>query len=304
MARYNFLASGYAITDEIITRTSSTSLRIGHDLIKATGFEIWTGASKTGTQLTLTTDYTLTDEDTEYTTEVGSTVYTKVAIVNGAYHSTALYLTYTTVGDYNSIENIVEVSVGNQVVVTGDYTLKHGEKRVIVNTANAVTITIPTTFELYDKIEISRIVASTNAVTLARSGSETINGATTFVTHGATVSSVLNNNTVKITKTASAAWTWTGGTISGSNANGVYEKRDGRMRQYGFATGIPNGDSAQKTLPMSYPGPSTIGIVLTGHVIPSGAVQAFTGYLDSLNTIRIYSVTAVNSYVWMVDGPI
>ncbi len=110
MARYNFLASGYAITDEIITRTSSTSLRIGHDLIKATGFEIWTGAGKTGTQLTLTTDYTLTDEDTDYTTEVGSTIYTKIAIVNGAYHSTTLYLTYTTVGDYNSVENTLDIA--------------------------------------------------------------------------------------------------------------------------------------------------------------------------------------------------
>lgn len=110
MARYNFLASGYAVTDEIITRTSSTSLRIRHDLIKATGFEIWTGAGKTGTQLTLTTDYTLTDEDADYTTEVGSTVYTKVAIVNGAYHSSTLYLTYTTVGDYNSVENTLDIA--------------------------------------------------------------------------------------------------------------------------------------------------------------------------------------------------
>jgi microcystin-dependent protein len=100
MARLNKNLSGTQITDEIINRTSSTSLGLNHDTIMKTGFEIWTGAGGTGTQLTLTTDYTLGSEDSALSAEAGDTIYTKVAIVNGAYHSMDLYVTYKSVGDY------------------------------------------------------------------------------------------------------------------------------------------------------------------------------------------------------------
>ena len=100
MARLNKNLSGTQITAEIINRTSSTSLGLDHDTIMETGFEIWTGAGGTGTQLTLTTDYTLGSEDSALSGEAGDTIYTKVAIVNGAYHSTNLYVTYKSVGDY------------------------------------------------------------------------------------------------------------------------------------------------------------------------------------------------------------
>lgn len=110
MARYNFLASGYPISDERLTRTSSTASKIGHDLFMATGFEIWTGAGKTGTKLTLTTDYSYNGENTVYTAKVGVTVYTKLAIVNGAYQNIPLYLTYTTVGDLSNVENTLDIA--------------------------------------------------------------------------------------------------------------------------------------------------------------------------------------------------
>ena len=100
MARLNKNLSGTQITDEIISRTSSTSPGLDHDTIMETGFEIWTGAGGTGTQLTLTTDYTLGSEDSALSSEAGDTIYTKVAIVNGAYHSMDLYVTYKSVGDY------------------------------------------------------------------------------------------------------------------------------------------------------------------------------------------------------------
>ena len=107
MARLNKLLTGHQITDEVINRADSTSLPLGHDTILNDGtLEIWTGASGTGSQLTLTTDYTLGSEDTRLSTEAGETVYTKLAIVNGAYQSTNLYVTYKTVGDYASVENI------------------------------------------------------------------------------------------------------------------------------------------------------------------------------------------------------
>ena len=66
MPRLDVLLTGYDITDEIIERTSSTALALGHDTIRGTAdLEIWTGAGGTGTQLALTTDYTVSDEDTD-----------------------------------------------------------------------------------------------------------------------------------------------------------------------------------------------------------------------------------------------
>jgi hypothetical protein len=109
MARLNYLKTGYAVADETINRSSVTALKLAHDLIMALGFEVWTGAGKTGTQLTLTTDFVLSSEDTRYTADVGSTVYTKLAIVNGTYLNDDLYVTYTTNGDYASLENIQEL---------------------------------------------------------------------------------------------------------------------------------------------------------------------------------------------------
>ena len=104
--KFNFLVSGYAIADEILNRSVSTALKLGHDLFIGTGLEIWTAPGGTGTQLAITTDYVLNGTDSVYTTKVGETVYTKLAIVNGAYQNVDLYITYTTVGDYSSVENV------------------------------------------------------------------------------------------------------------------------------------------------------------------------------------------------------
>jgi len=124
MSRLNILLTGYSIADEIINRTSSASLKIGHDLIRyvLADFEIWTGASKTGTKLALTSDFTLSGEDTAYSTLAGVPIYTKLAIVNGAYHSTNLYITYKTIGDYTSVENVSEIALASiaQVGFTAD----------------------------------------------------------------------------------------------------------------------------------------------------------------------------------------
>jgi len=221
--RYNFLAAGYSIVDELLNRASSTSLRIGHDLIKASAFEIWTGVGKTGTKLTLTTDYTLTDLDADATTDVGTNIYTKVSIVNGAYLNTNLYLTYTTVGDLDSIENIMEISNGI-TVVTGNYTILGTDKKIVVNTASAISLTITEGLSLYKDIEIQRIVASTNAITLLRSGSETIDGATSFITHGALTASTLNPEVVRITKTSSTTWKWVAGVVMANIGTGITRK--------------------------------------------------------------------------------
>lgn len=123
MARLNKLLTGHQITDEVINRTSSASLPLGHDTILQTGVVVRTAAGGGGTLLALTTDYTLGSADSRLTTEAGQNVYTKLAVVNGAYQNMNLYVTYKTVGDYASVESVSAIAseVINLVYPVGCY---------------------------------------------------------------------------------------------------------------------------------------------------------------------------------------
>jgi hypothetical protein len=103
--KYNKNLAGIQITDELINRASSASARLAHDTILASTVVVRTAPAGGGTLLALTTDYTLGSEDARLTTEAGGTVNTTIAIVNGAFLNTALYVTYKTVGDYAEAED-------------------------------------------------------------------------------------------------------------------------------------------------------------------------------------------------------
>jgi microcystin-dependent protein len=103
--KYNKNLAGIQITDELINRASSASARLAHDTILASTVVVRTAPAGGGTLLSLTTDYTLGSEDARLTTEAGGTVNTTLAVVNGAYLNTALYVTYKTVGDYAEAED-------------------------------------------------------------------------------------------------------------------------------------------------------------------------------------------------------
>jgi microcystin-dependent protein len=103
--KYNKNLAGIQITDELINRASSASARLAHDTILASTVVVRTAPAGGGTLLDLTTDYTLGSEDSRLTTEAGGTVNTTLAVVNGAYLNTALYVTYKTVGDYAEAED-------------------------------------------------------------------------------------------------------------------------------------------------------------------------------------------------------
>ncbi|MFA5130488.1 MAG: hypothetical protein WC477_06290 [Patescibacteria group bacterium] len=238
MARLNVLLTGYEITDYLFRRTSSAALALDHDTIRGTAdLEIWTGAGGTGTQLALTTDYTVSDEDTELSTEAGVSIYTKLAIVNGTYHNVDLYATYKTIGDYNSTTSVRLVQIGLKEI-TGNYTVTADDHTIIVNTASAVTITIPDGLPQGFDLCISRTLASTASVTVAMSGSETVEGASSFVTHGAFAASTMNDAEVTIRKKTTTDWRFVGGEITGSNGNGSYKyTSNGELRQRGTATG-------------------------------------------------------------------
>jgi microcystin-dependent protein len=106
MARLDKVLAGTQITDEYTYRTGSTALGLLHDAFLASTVVVRTAAGGGGTLLTLTTDYTLSAEDTRLTTEAGATVYTKLAVVNGTYQNVALYVSYKCVTDYAKAADI------------------------------------------------------------------------------------------------------------------------------------------------------------------------------------------------------
>lgn len=106
MARLDILLTGTQITDEYLYRTDSTAAALLHDTFLESTMVVRTAAGGGGTLLTLTTDYTLSATDADLTTAAGATVDTKIAIVNGTYQNTALYVSYKTVGDYNRASDI------------------------------------------------------------------------------------------------------------------------------------------------------------------------------------------------------
>jgi hypothetical protein len=108
--KYNKDLAGIQITDELINRATSASARLVHDTILASTVVVRTAPAGGGTLLSLTTDYTLGKLDSRLTTEAGGNVNTTLAIVNGAFQNTNLYVTYKTVGDYAEAEDVNELN--------------------------------------------------------------------------------------------------------------------------------------------------------------------------------------------------
>jgi hypothetical protein len=75
----------------------------------ATDFYIETDDSG-GTILEEGTDYQLIDEDFNYTEEVGATVYTRVQILNAAYQTGPLYISYKCCGSYTDVDVINNIN--------------------------------------------------------------------------------------------------------------------------------------------------------------------------------------------------
>lgn len=105
--KYNQDFAGIQVDDEIINRTSSDAIALGHDtILDDASIELWTGAGGTGTQLTEGVDFTLNDLDADLTADAGADIYLTLAIINGTYHSTDIYVSYKTVGDFNDSADV------------------------------------------------------------------------------------------------------------------------------------------------------------------------------------------------------
>jgi len=93
--------TGHDISDEVHSDVGSSAFELDHDTFFAgSDLEIWTGAGGTGTQLVEDTDYSVSGQDSDLSTEAGKDVYTLITVINGTYQSGDLYFTYKTLGDY------------------------------------------------------------------------------------------------------------------------------------------------------------------------------------------------------------
>jgi hypothetical protein len=100
---------------------------------------------------------------------------------------------------------------------------------VEVTTSDAVALTIPAGLPIGHQYRIKRTVSSANGISVARSGSETIEGLTSFTVQDSKVSATLDTGEVVIEKMSSTAWSFVGGQVSGSNSNGTWIKFSGGM---------------------------------------------------------------------------
>jgi hypothetical protein len=122
-----------------------------------------------------------------------------------------------------------------------------------VTTADAVTLTIPSGLSIGHQYCIKRTVASANGISVITSGSETVEGGTSFTVQGSKVSATLDTGEVVLEKVSSTAWAFVGGQISGSNSNGTWIKfSDGTMIcQIGF-TAVSGGATNYVSLPKKF----------------------------------------------------
>jgi hypothetical protein len=109
---------------------------------------------------------------------------------------------------------------------------------VEVTTSDAVTLTIPSGLPVGHQYRIKRAVSSSNGISVACSGSETIEGLTSFTVQGSKVSAVLDTGEAVIEKVSSTSWACVGGQVSGSNSNGSWVKfSNGTMECWGIISG-------------------------------------------------------------------
>lgn len=109
--KINQILTGTTITAEKYANVGSAAFFLNHDTFwGGSDLVILTEAGNLETQLIQDTDYILGNEDTDLTESSGKTVYTTVTVTNAAYQTGTLYITYTTLGDYNEAQDINDLN--------------------------------------------------------------------------------------------------------------------------------------------------------------------------------------------------
>ena len=95
--------------DELYTDVGTGEFSLEHDMFfVGAALEIWTGAGGTGSQLSLTTDYTLHGLNESLTRRANRDVYQRLKIVNATYQTGDLYVSYWACADYITSEDTIQ----------------------------------------------------------------------------------------------------------------------------------------------------------------------------------------------------
>ena len=124
--KYNLNLAGATVADELHSDVGAGVLTLAHDtFFGGADFEVYTGSNKSGTKLVEDTDYVVGDEDADYSTQAGKSVYTTLTIINATYQTGALYFNYRTIGDYaeaadmNALKLLVGRKIGLSIYYAG-----------------------------------------------------------------------------------------------------------------------------------------------------------------------------------------
>jgi hypothetical protein len=129
-----------------------------------------------------------------------------------------------TVGGIKTFSNTPLIT-SDTLETSGSTTIGANVRTVFCTSSSAnQSITIPAGLPIGTTIKIVKTAQSNHTVTLLRSGSETIEGGTSWVSHAANDVAGTGIQSIDITKRSATAWAWTGGEQIGSNANGSYTR--------------------------------------------------------------------------------
>ena len=118
--------------------------------------------------------------------------------------------------------------------VDSDDTIDEDDCFIVITTGDAITLTLDEDLSLYKELYFIRPVTSEEAVTIATSGSETIEGDTSFIIFGAKTASGIDIQKITLKKTTSTEWSFVDGTVTGSTSDGSYVKySNGTLSQWG-----------------------------------------------------------------------
>jgi len=156
----------------------------------------------------------------------------------------------------NTVSELIPVQTESLAIITSDTLLGSNIRNVIVNTALAVSITIPDGLPMGTEIQITQVYASTSRITLKRKGNDTIEGAAS-VSYGINISSL---SIMKISKTNWSRVKGAGIIESYTDANGNFIEKSGagRMRITGvlgalITTTSANGSIYYATRAITFP---------------------------------------------------
>lgn len=179
--------SGITFTDYLLTNVGSGAFQLQHDWFTQQDLTIYTGPSHTGTQLILGTNYVLTTQATDLSSQCTAargttiTVWYQVQVITGTYQTGNLYFSGKYVAD--SLDgNKVDVAINrNPIAISTSTSLVGTSYGVVYVTTGSSTISVTLDYgsnALAPNVKIIKVDSGSGVVNVIAQSSETVLGKT------------------------------------------------------------------------------------------------------------------------------